>query len=50
MRTMFAVAVAGLGIASTTFAGVDWESDYDRARERAIKEDKLLFIDFYATW
>ena len=26
---------------------VIWESDFERARERAAAEDKLILIDFY---
>jgi hypothetical protein len=48
--TLFAAAALWFGAAAAHAAEIKWETDYGRARERCIAEDKLLFIDFYADW
>jgi hypothetical protein len=50
MRLLGILAPALLLAAPGARAGVSWESDLEKAKERAIREDKLLFIDFYADW
>ncbi len=44
------LAVALFWAAGTATAGINWETDFARAKERALKEDKLLFLEFYANW
>jgi hypothetical protein len=46
MRTAAMIAV----LAAPLWAGIEWERDLGKARERAIREDKLLFLDFSADW
>jgi thiol:disulfide interchange protein len=50
MARMRWMAVLGLLAAAASAADVSWERDFDKAKERAVKEDKLIFIDFYADW
>ena len=37
-------------LCATASAGVAWETDLNKARLRAAREDKLLFINFTADW
>jgi len=37
-------------IASAATAGVNWERDFEKAKTRAVREGKLLFVDIYAEW
>ena len=46
MRIVMAVAA----LLSAASAGVVWEQDFEKAKLRAVREDKLIFIDFYADW
>ena len=48
--TLLAAAALWFGAVSVHAAEITWESSYERARERCIDEDKLLFIDFHADW
>ena len=46
---MKTTGLAVLLLATSAFAGgINWESDYERAKERAVLEGKLLFLDFYS--
>ncbi len=50
MMTVLGSALVSLAVDVPAHAGeVSWERSFDRARDRAIKEDKLIFLDFYAT-
>jgi hypothetical protein len=46
VRILAVVAV----LAGLAHAGITWERDFEKAKARALKEDKLIFIDFYADW
>jgi len=48
--TALAAAMLWFGAVSAQGAEITWETSYERARQRCIEEDKLLFIDFYADW
>ncbi len=49
MRFARVLAVTTL-VAAYAQAGVTLESHFQKARERAIREDKLIFINFTAAW
>jgi hypothetical protein len=50
MAGMLRILAMGLLLAAAAWADIRWESDFERAKARALKEDKLIFIDFYADW
>ncbi len=39
-----------LALASVATAEVRWIAEFERAKEIALAEDKLIFLDFYAEW
>jgi hypothetical protein len=50
MASMARVIALGVLLAAAAHADIDWERDFEKAQERALKEDRLVFIDFYAEW
>jgi hypothetical protein len=44
------IAAMGVLLAVAAHADAPWEHDFEKAKERALKEDKLILIDFYAEW
>jgi thiol:disulfide interchange protein len=50
MRPMTRIAAFGVLLAAAAHADVSWLRDFEKAKERALKEDKLVLIDFYADW
>ena len=47
---MLRIVATGVLLAAAAHADVSWLRDFEKAKERALKEDKLIFIDFYADW
>jgi thiol:disulfide interchange protein len=47
---MLRTAVLGALLAAAAQADVTWERDFEKAKARALEEDRLIFIDFYADW
>ncbi len=50
MRIIKTLTVLLLFVAWSHAEEIKWETDFERARERSVKEGKLLFIDFDADW
>jgi hypothetical protein len=47
---MVRILAMGVLLAAAARADIRWEQDFERAKARALAEDKLIFIDFYADW
>lgn len=45
---MVRILASGMLFAAAAHAGIVWERDLDKAQKRALKEDKLVFLLFYA--
>lgn len=50
MGRVVRIVAMGALLAAAAHADVEWLRDFEKAKARALKEDKLVFIDFYADW
>ena len=51
MKRLAAIIILGvLALGPRALAGVNWESDYNTALEKAKREKKLVMVDVYTDW